>query len=225
MHAIAIWGSTVGFAVAAGPLFGGIITDSLSWRWIFFVNIPVGLFALALALRSVRESRDAEARRADVGGLVTFSAALFLIVFGLLRGNDAGWGSAQILGALLGGGALLVIFLVIERLQERPMLDVSLFRRPAFVGVQVATFCLGAGMFALFPFLSIYLQDVDGYSPLGAGVRFLPITAFVFFVPLLPRKHAARVQLRILLGGSLAIVAVGLALMERVSVGKGWTVL
>src|SRR5437868_13933680 len=91
MNAIAIWGSTVGFAVAAGPLLGGIITNYLSWRWIFFVNLPVGAFALALALRNVRESRDAEARRADVAGLLTFSAALFLIVFGLLRGNDAGW--------------------------------------------------------------------------------------------------------------------------------------
>ena len=99
MNAIAIWGSTVGFAVAAGPLFGGIITDSLSWRWIFFVNIPVGVFALVLAVRSVHESRDPEARSTDVAGLITFSAALFLIIFGLLRGNDAGWGSAQILGS------------------------------------------------------------------------------------------------------------------------------
>ena len=225
MNAIAIWGSTVGFAVAAGPLFGGIITDYLSWRWIFFVNIPVGVFAFVLALREVRESRDMEARRSDIGGLITFSAALFLIVFGLLRGNDQGWGSVQILGALLGGGALLVAFLVIERWQERPMLDISLFRRPAFVGVQVATFCLGAGMFALFPFISIYLQDIDGYSPLGAGLGFLPITAFVFLVPLVTRKYAARVALWLLLGGSLSIVAVGLALMETVSVGSSWTVL
>jgi EmrB/QacA subfamily drug resistance transporter len=225
MTAIAIWGSTVGFAVAAGPLLGGVITDSLSWRWIFFVNIPVGVFAFVLAARKVRESRDSDARRADVAGLVTFSAALFLIVFALLRGNDAGWGSGQILATLLGGAALLAAFLVVEVRQERPMLDVSLFRRPAFVGVQVATFCLGAGMFALFPFLSIYLQDVDGYSPLGAGLRFLPITAFVFFVPLLTRNLGARVQLRILLGGSLTIIAVGLALMELVSVGADWTVL
>ena len=225
MTAIAVWGSTVGFAVAAGPLLGGIITSSLSWRWIFFVNIPVGAFAFALAVRVVRESCDAGAVRSDVAGLLTFSAALFLIVFGLLRGNDAGWGSAQILATLIGGIALLVAFLVVEAKQERPMLDVSLFRRPAFVGVQAATFCLGAGMFALFPFLSIYLQDVDGYSALGAGLRFLPITAFVFLVPLVTRKHAARVQLRILLGGSLAIVATGLALMELVSPGDGWTVL
>ena len=105
------------------------------------------------------------------------------------------------------------------------MLDVSLFRRPAFVGVQAATFCLGAGMFALFPFLSIYLQDVDGYSALGAGLRFLPITAFVFLVPLVTRKYAARTRLWVLLGGSLAIVAIGLALLETVSVGSKWTVL
>jgi len=225
MNAIAIWGSTVGFAVAAGPLLGGIITDSLSWRWIFFVNIPVGAFAFALAVRNVRESRDPEARSTDVAGLVTFSAGLFLVVFGLLRGNDAGWGSLQIVGALLGGIVLLAGFLATEVRQERPMLDVSLFRQPAFVGVQVATFCLGAGMFALFPFLSIYLQDVDGYSPLGAGLRFLPITAFVFVVPLVTRKYAARAPLWLLLGGSLAIVALGLALMEAVSVGASWTVL
>src|SRR5207244_4778556 len=202
MTAIAIWGSTVGFAVAAGPLLGGIITGSLSWRWIFFVNIPVGAFALVLAMREVRESRDAEAQRADVAGLLTFSAGLFLIVFGLLRGNDAGWGSGQVLGSLVGGPALLAPFLAVEARQERPMLDVSLFKRPAFVGVQAATFCLGAGMFALFPFISIYRQAVDGYSPLGAGLRFLPITAFVFVVPLVTRKYAARAQLRVLLGGS-----------------------
>ena len=183
------------------------------------------MFAFALAVRKVHESRDPEARSTDVAGLVTFSAGLFLLVFGLLRGNDAGWGSAQILGALLGGLALLAGFLVVEVRQERPMLDVSLFRQPAFVGVQLATFCLGAGMFALFPFLSIYLQDIDGNSPLGAGLRFLPITAFVFLVPLVTRKYAARAPLWLLLGGSLAIVAVGLALMESVSVGADWTVL
>src|SRR5437870_283884 len=100
--AIAIWGSTVGLAVASGPLLGGILTDSLGWRWVFFVNVPIGAFAFTLALRKLHESRDAGAQRTDVAGLVTFSAALVLIVSGLLRGNDVGWSSAQILGSLLG---------------------------------------------------------------------------------------------------------------------------
>ena len=191
-RAIATWGATVGLAVAAGPLLGGIITDSLGWRWIFFVNIPIGAFAIVVATRKLRESRDPDASRTDFAGLVCFSASLFLIVYALLRGEAAGWTSAQIVTALTGGLALLAAFVVVEVRQERPMLDVSLFRQPAFLGVQLATFCLGAGMFALLPFLSIYLQDIDGYSPLGAGLRFLPITAFVFLVPLATRKLAAR---------------------------------
>jgi len=225
VNAIVIWGSTIGLAVAAGPLLGGVITDALSWRWIFFVNVPVSAFAFGLAVSKLRESRDPDARRTDVAGLVTFSAALFLIVFALLRGNAAGWESAQVLGSLLGGIALLVAFVVVEIRQERPMLDVSLFRRPAFLGVQLATFCLGAGMFALFPFLSIYLQDIDGTSPLGAGLRFLPITVFVFFVPLATRTLLSRMPVWLLLSGSLATVSLGLILMELVSVGSSWTVL
>jgi EmrB/QacA subfamily drug resistance transporter len=223
--AIAIWGSTVGLAVAAGPLLGGIITDSLGWRWVFFVNVPVGAFAFTVAMRKVRESRDPNARRTDVAGLVSFAAALVLIVQALLRGNNAGWSSAQIVGSIVAGIVLLVAFLVIEVRQERPMLDVSLFRRPAFVGVQLATFAIGAGMFALFPFLSIYLQDIVGNSPLGAGLRFLPITVFVFFVPLATRKVAARVPMWVLLSGSLAIVSVGALLMDNISPGSRWTAL
>jgi EmrB/QacA subfamily drug resistance transporter len=224
-RAIAVWGSTVGLAVAAGPLLGGILTDSLGWRWIFFVNVPIGAAAAWLAVTQVRESRDANARHADVPGLATLAASLFLIVFALLRGNNAGWTSGQILASLIGGVALLFVFAAIEARQERPMLDVSLFRRPVFLGVQLATFCLGAGMFALFPFLSIYLQDIDGYSPLGAGLRFLPITAFVFLVPLVTRRIATSAPMWALLAVSLAIVTAGLLLLEEISVGSSWTVL
>jgi EmrB/QacA subfamily drug resistance transporter len=224
-NAIAAWGATIGLAVAAGPLLGGVITDWIGWRWIFFVNVPVGAAALGIAARKVRESRDPNARRTDVPGLVTLAAALFLIVLGLLRGNSSGWSSAQILASLLGGVALLAVFVVVELRQERPMLDVSLFRRPGFVGIQLATFCLGGGMFAIFPFLSIYLQDIDRNSPLGAGLRFLPITVFVFLVPLVTRNAALRVPMWALLGGSLAIIACGLLLMELVSVGSSWRVL
>src|SRR6266498_2864777 len=189
--AIAVWGSTVGLGVASGPLLGGILTDSLSWLWVFFVNVPVGAFAFAVAMRKLRESRDPGARRTDVAGLVSFSSALFLIVQALLRGNDAGWSSAQIVGSLVAGIALLAAFVVIEVRQRRPMLDVSLFKQPAFVGVQFATFCIGAGMFALFPFLSIYLQDIPAYSPPGPAWRFLPITVFIFVIPIATRKLSA----------------------------------
>ncbi|MFL6034175.1 MAG: MFS transporter [Gaiellaceae bacterium] len=223
--AIAIWGATIGVAVASGPLLGGILTDSLSWRWVFFVNVPVGVFAFVVALRKLRESRDPGATRTDVAGLLSFSLALFLIVQALLRGNDAGWSSAQIVGSLVFGVLLLAAFVVIEVRQERPMLDVSLFKRPAFLGVQAATFALGAGMFALFPFLSIYLQDVLGYSALGAGLRFLPITVFVFFVPIATRKWAARVPMWALLSGSLAVVALGGLLMAEISPDSSWLAL
>jgi EmrB/QacA subfamily drug resistance transporter len=223
--AIAVWGSTVGLAVAAGPLLGGILTDSLGWRWVFFVNVPVGAFAFAVATQKLRESRDPGAQRTDVAGLVAFSAALFLIVQALLRGNDVGWSSAQIIASIMLGVLLLVAFVVIEVRQERPMLDVSLFKRPAFVGVQLATFCIGAGMFPLFPFLSIYLQDILGYSPLGAGLRFLPITVFVFLVPLVTRKLSARVPMWGLLSTSLAIVSLGILLLEDISAGSHWTAL
>jgi len=223
--AIAIWGATIGAAVASGPLVGGILTDLLGWRWVFFVNVPVGAFALFAGLTRMNESRDEEAVRADLWGLVTFSAALFLIVLGLLRGNSSGWTSAGILGSLIGGAVLLVVFVVVEAVQERPMLDISLFRSPAFVGVSVATFCIGAGMFAQFPYLSIYLQDVLGYSPLAAGIRFLPLTAFVFAVPLLMRRFAPNAPLRVLVTVGLLLIAVALLLMHGLSASSHWTAL
>src|SRR5207247_4771702 len=146
-------------------------------------------------------------------------------VFGILRGNARGWSSGLILSSLVGGVLLLLLFVLLERRQVRPMLDVTLFRQRAFVGVSVATFCIAAGMFSMFPYLSIYLQDILGYSPLGAGLRFLPITSFVFFVPLATRRYAARVPLRVLIGGGLLLVSGGLALMHGLSPGSGWTAL
>ena len=223
--ALAIWGATVGAAVASGPLVGGLLTDGLGWRWIFFVNIPVGVFAFAVALTRISESRDEGARHTDVRGLVTFAAALFLIVFGILRGNASGWTSTVILVSLVGGVLLLVLFVAVEMRQDRPMFDVTLFRQRAFLGVSIATFCIAAGMFAMFPYLSIYLQDILGYSPLATGVRFLPLTAFVFFVPLATRHVAARVPLRIMISAGLALVAAGLALMYGLNADSGWTAL
>jgi EmrB/QacA subfamily drug resistance transporter len=223
--AIAAWGATIGVAVASGPLVGGIITDALGWRWVFFVNVPVGAFALWVALTKMGESRDPQATRTDFAGLLTFSGALFLIVFGVLRGNAEGWSSGLILGSLIGGAVLLALFVVVEHRQARPMLDLNLFRSPTFVGVSIATFCIGAGMFALFPYLSIYLQDVLGYSPLDAGLRFLPLTAFVFAVPLLMRKLAPGASLRLVLTVGLVLIAGALLLMHGLTPSSRWTAL
>ena len=223
--AIAVWGATVGAAVASGPLVGGLLTDGLGWRWVFFVNVPVGCFALFVALRRMVESRDEGTVRTDIAGLVTFSAALFLIAFGLLRGNTEGWTSALILSTITAGVAMLVLFVIVELTQQRPMLDMSLFRQPAFVGVSLSTFAIGAGMFAMFPYLSIYLQDVLGTSPLGAGLRFLPLTVFVFVVPLATRNIALRSPAWLLAGVGLVLVAVSLFLMYGVSASSHWTTL
>src|SRR5207253_706779 len=127
---------------------------------------------------------------------------------------------------LIGGAALLVVFVGVELMQERPMLDISLFKQPAFLGVSIATFCIGAGMFALFPYLSIYLQDVLGYGPLGAGVRFLPLTVFVFAVPIVMRRFApAPASFRLLLSVGLALVAGALLLMHGLDTSSHWTAL
>src|SRR5207247_1090182 len=139
--------------------------------------------------------------------------------------NARGWSSGLILSSLVGGVLLLLLFVLLERRQVRPMLDVTLFRQRAFVGVSVATFCIAAGMFSMFPYLSIYLQDILGYSPLGAGLRFLPLTAFVFFVPLATRRFAARVPLRAMIGAGLMLVAGGLALMYGLDSDSRWTAL
>jgi EmrB/QacA subfamily drug resistance transporter len=223
--AIAAWGATVGLAVAVGPLAGGALTEWLSWSWIFFVNVPIGLFALVLANMRMRESQHPDPGSLDPAGLVTFSGGLFLLVFGLLRGNSEGWGSGLIVGCFVGAALLLVAFVFIERSQRKPMFDLSLFWKPTFSGVSIATLAIGAGMFAMFLYISIYLQDILRYSPLAAGLRFLPLSALVFAVPLLTRRLAQRFPARLMLGFGLLLVSLGLLLMHGVQDDSTWTTL
>jgi MFS transporter len=160
-----------------------------------------------------------------VAGLVTFSSALFLLIFGLIRGNPEGWSSAPILASLIGAVALMLAFLAIEHRSSHPMLDLSLFRKPAFNGVSAVAFGLSAGMFASFLYLTIYIQGVLGYSPLDAGLRFLPLTLLSFFVAPISGNLSNRVPVRVLMGIGLAMVGVGLLLMRGVSIDSGWTTL
>jgi EmrB/QacA subfamily drug resistance transporter len=223
--AIAAWGATVGGAVAVGPLVGGALTSGLGWRWIFFVNVPIGIVTMVVSLTRMVNVSDPDTKRLDVAGLITFSGALFLLVLGLTRGNDDGWTSAFILTLLCSSAVLLMAFVFAELHQERPMFDLSLFRNPAFTGVSLATFAIGAGMFAMLTYLTLYLQDLLGLSPLQGGLRLLPLTLLTFIVPLATRGLSERTAPGVALGVGLLLSAGGLALMHGVSAGSSWTTL
>jgi predicted MFS family arabinose efflux permease len=146
-------------------------------------------------------------------------------VFALVRGNDKGWGSTQIVAFLVLSLVLIVLFLIVERLQERPMLDLTLFRRPAFTGANIVAFALSGSIFAMFLYLTLYIQDVLGFSPLQAGLRFLPITLLSFFVAPVAGRLSVRVPIRLLLGVGLLLISVGLAAMTAVDASSPWTTL
>jgi EmrB/QacA subfamily drug resistance transporter len=223
--AFGVWGATIGGAVAIGPLVGGVITEHLGWEWIFFVNIPIGAVAIFFTERKIANVVSPDAEPIDLPGVVSFSLALFLLIFGLIRGNPEGWGSPLILACLGGAAALLAIFVAIEHRSDHPMLDLSLFRKPAFNGVSAVAFGLSAGMFAMFLYLTIYMQGVLDFSPLEAGLRFLPLTFLSFIASPIAGSLSHRVPIRILLGVGLTLVGIGLLLMHGVSADSGWTTL
>ncbi len=223
--AFGVFGAVTGAAVAIGPVIGGVITSGIGWQWIFFVNVPIGVAAVALTLTQVAESTDPDATGVDWIGLVTFSGSLFLLVYALIEGNEAGWGSTKIVAMLCASAALLVAFVVAESRQQRPMLDLSLFRRPAFTGASIVAFALSSSMFAMFLYLTLYIQDVLGYDALQAGLRFLPNTLVMFAVAPLAGRLSVRVPVRLLLGGGLLLVGGGLLAMTAVEPSSGWTVL
>jgi len=223
--AFGVFGAVTGAAVAVGPLVGGVITTAIGWEWIFFVNLPIGIAAVILTLTQVDESRDPRATGVDWLGLITFSSSLFLLVFALVQGNEKGWGSPEIVGFLIASVVLLALFLVVEHAQQRPMLDLSLFRRPAFTGASIVAFTLSSSIFAMFLYLTLYLQNVLGFGPLQTGLRFLPITLLSFIVAPFAGKLTVRVPVRLLLGTGMLCVAVGLFAMTAVDATSGWTTL
>ncbi len=197
--AIGIWGATIGGAVAVGPLVGGVLTEWIGWQAIFYVNVPIGIYAIALTLRRVGESHDPQAGGADWIGTVTFSAALFLLVFGLIRGNAEDW-NAQIVACLVGAVVLLIAFVVAEMRVPAPMFDLRLFRKPSFSGASIAAFVLSASMFAMFLYLTLWVQNMPRL--LGARGR-----------PALPADHARVVRGRA--GVGQAVRAVRRALVPQ----------
>ena len=223
--AFGVFGAVTGAAVAVGPVLGGIITSGLGWKWIFFVNVPIGIVAVFIAFTKVADSRDPNATGVDWAGLVTFSGALFLLVYALVQGNEKGWGSTEIVTLLVLAVALLVAFVLVEHRQSRPMLDLALFRRPAFTGASIVAFTLSSSFFAMFLYLTLYIQDVLGYSPFQAGLRFLPTTLLSFIVAPIAGRLSVRMPVRLLLGSGLALIGLGLLAMTTIDAASTWTVL
>jgi len=214
--AFGVWGAAIGGAVAIGPLVGGLITEHLGWEWIFFVNVPIGVVAIALTEAKLVNVAAQDPEPIDLPGLASFSLGLFLLIFGLIRGNPEGWGSPEIVASLGGAVAFLLAFVAIEARSAHPMLDLTLFRKPAFNGVSAVAFGLSAGMFAMFLYLTIYLQGVQGFSPLQAGLRFLPMTFLSFVVSPIAGSLSHKIPIRILLGIGLTAVGLGLLLMHGI---------
>jgi EmrB/QacA subfamily drug resistance transporter len=223
--ALGIWGATTGFAVAVGPLVGGALTDGLGWEWIFLVNVPIGVLTLALTLMKVRESERDPTATIDWGGLVTFSAGLFCLVFALIRGNDDGWGSTKIVALLVAGAVLLVAFVAVESRRDQPMLDLRLFRIPTFTGAQIVAFSIHASMFSMLLYITLYIQNVLGYTPLESGLRFLPLSLLSFLAAPIAGKLAERYSVRLFLTAGLALIGLALVEMHGVKPSDDWTTL
>jgi MFS family permease len=222
IRALAAYGATMGGSFAVGPLVGGALTSGLDWRWIFLVNLPLGLMCIWIVRRFVAESMDPRAPRVDRPGLVTLTGGLFLLVFGLLRGNEDGWASATILASFGAAAALLGAFLAVEARVAQPMLPLRFFRNPSFTGAQVAAFGISASLFAMWLYMTLYLQQILGLSAIEAGLVYVPGTLLNFSVAGSMASVGQRVSPRVLIAAGLALVGAGQALLTVLAVDSSW---
>ena len=216
--AIGIWAGISALALAIGPLVGGLITEHLEWSWIFFVNIPVGALAIVASYLFIDESRDETHASLDVPGLATSALGLFALTYGLIEANTYGWTSARIVGAFVVAAVALTSFVVIERRRQQPMLPLDLFRSGTYVGANLVVFLVALAMFGIFFFVSLYMQNILGYSPVQTGAAFLPLTILIILVAPIAGKTSDRIGSRGLMTAGMILIAVQLVLLSRLTV-------
>jgi EmrB/QacA subfamily drug resistance transporter len=225
VNALAAYGAAIGASFALGPFIGGTLTDVFGWRAIFLVNVPIGVAVAWITYRWVAEGRDPTPRRIDVPGQITLIGGLFLLVLALLRGNADGWGSTGVIAALVGAVVLLIAFVVVEQRSREPMLPLRLLGQRRFAGPQVAVFAIASSFFAVFLYLTLYLQTVLGMSPIQTGLVYLPGTFLVFAVSGMTAQFGANTSPAKIASLGLALVAAGLAGMLIIGVDSSWTAL
>jgi EmrB/QacA subfamily drug resistance transporter len=221
--AIGIWAGVSALALAIGPLVGGLLTEKIDWSWIFFINIPVGVAGVVAARVFIDETKDTSAeQRLDLPGLVTSALGLFALTYGLIETNDHAWGSTRVLTLFAIAVVSLAAFVLLEMRQRIPMLDLSLFRDPAFSGANAVMFLVGLAMFGIFYYNSLFLQRVLGYGAIKTGATFLPMTVLIILVAPLAGKLSDRHGPRWLMGGGMVLLAGSLLLFGTLDAGSSW---
>jgi EmrB/QacA subfamily drug resistance transporter len=211
--AIGIWAGVSALALAIGPLVGGLLTEKVSWSWIFYVNIPVGVIGVVAARLFIDESRDTSAeQRLDLPGLFTSAVGLFALTYGLIETNDHGWGSARVLWLFVLAAVSLLAFVLLEMHQRLPMLDLRLFRSPTFSGANATMLLVGLAMFGIFFYNSLFLQLILGYGAIKTGATFLPMTILIILVAPAAGKVSDHVGPRWLMGAGMLLLSVALLL-------------
>ena len=226
-QAIGIWAGVSALALAIGPLVGGLIVDNIGWNWIFFVNVPIGVVGIVVSQLVIAESRDMSHEQSiDLPGLITSGLALFALSYALIEGNKDGWASAEILGLFAAAAVLLAAFVALESRQRLPMLDLSLFRIGSFVGANVVALLVSLAMFGVFFFVSLYVQNILGYSPTKAGAIFLPMTILIILIAPIAGRLSDRIGGRWLMGGGMTLLGSSLLLYQRMGLHSTfWTLL
>jgi EmrB/QacA subfamily drug resistance transporter len=225
--AIGIWAGVSALALAIGPLVGGLITQHINWNWIFFINVPIGAIAVVAAYAFIDESRDeSHEQKPDIPGLLTSALGLFALTYGLIESNNYGWGSTRIVGSLVVAAIALGGFIMLELRQRLPMLDLSLFKNRTFAGANGVMLLVALAMFGVFFYVSLYMQQVLGYSPVQAGAAFLPMTVLIILIAPWAGKATDKIGARWLVGTGMFLLAASLFLFSRMGVHADfWTLL